>query len=79
MFQNVTIGAVEGKKEYGVPVIGDNCYIGCGACILGKIKIGNNVTIGANATVTKNIPDNAVVTEFNKIKINKGTLNYKNM
>jgi serine O-acetyltransferase len=32
-----------------------------GAKIFGKIKIGNNVKIGANAVVYKDIPDNAIV------------------
>lgn len=56
---NVTIG---GKSRwYEVPVIGDNVYISSGAKILGPIRIGNNVTIGANAVVTKDVPDNCVV------------------
>lgn len=56
---NVTIG---GKSpHYEVPIIGDNVYIATGAKILGPIIIGNNVTVGANAVVVKNVPDNAVV------------------
>lgn len=59
--QGVTIGiSGEGEKR-GVPVIGDNVYIGPGAKIFGKITIGNNVKIGANAVVYKDIPDNAIV------------------
>lgn len=53
-----------GKKEPGVKgdiVIGDNCYISTGVTILGPVTIGNNVTIGAGAVVTKDIPDNAIV------------------
>lgn len=54
-----------GKKHPGVPVpnifIGDNCYIGTGATILGPIKIGNNVTIAAGAVVVKDVPDNCIV------------------
>ena len=54
-----------GKKNPDVPEcgfeIGDNCYIGTGTVILGPIKIGNNVTIGANSTVIHDVPDNAVV------------------
>ena len=34
--------------------------IGAGAVILGNIRIGNNVRIGANAVVTHDIPDNSV-------------------
>jgi serine O-acetyltransferase len=41
--------------------IGDNCYIGTGVTILGPIKIGNNVTIGAGSIVVKDVPDNAVI------------------
>lgn len=40
--------------------IGNNCYIGTGATILGDIKIGNNVTIAAGAVVVKDVPDNVV-------------------
>ena len=54
-----------GKKRPGLkpPVVfvGDNCYIGTGATILGPITIGNNVTIAAGAVVVKDVPDNAVV------------------
>lgn len=56
--QNVTIGGRSG--HYEVPVIGDNCYIGAGAKVLGPIVIGNNVTIGANAVMIKDAPDNTV-------------------
>lgn len=57
IYQNVTIGF---RKGMGPPRIGDNCYIGAGACILGDIEIGNNVTIGANAVVMMDVPDNYV-------------------
>ncbi len=54
-----------GKKNPGISArcvcIGDNCYIGTGATIMGPIKIGNNVTIAAGAVVVKDVPDNAVV------------------
>ena len=42
-------------------MIGDNVYIGVGAKVLGNIRIGNNVKIGANAVVIKDVPDNATV------------------
>lgn len=58
--QGVTIGVSSRGQMKGVPIIGNEVYIGPGAKIIGKIKIGNNVAIGANAVVTKDIPDNAV-------------------
>ena len=59
--QGVTIGLSVRGKNKGVPTIGDNCYIAPGAKIIGNIKIGNNVAVGANAVVTTDVPDNAVV------------------
>ena len=53
----VNIGAYEG----GVPVIGDDVYIGPGAKIFGDIAIGNNVSIGANAVVNKSFPDDVII------------------
>lgn len=52
--QGVTIG----NTEKGVPILGNNIYIGAGAKIIGAIKIGDNVKIGANAVVVKDVPDN---------------------
>ena len=45
----------------GGSVIGDNCYISPGVKIVKPVKIGNNVVIGANAVVNKDIPDNTMV------------------
>ncbi|MCE8888841.1 serine acetyltransferase [Parabacteroides merdae] len=42
-------------------MIGNNVYIAKGSIVMGGITIGNNVTIGANAVVTKPVPDNAIV------------------
>ena len=59
--QGVTIGATNRGNNKGVATIGDGVYIGPGAKIIGAVKIGNNVAIGANAVVTHDVPDNAVV------------------
>ena len=56
-----TLGIAGRGVNRGVPEIGDYVYIGSGAKVIGKIKIGNNVAIGANAVVTRDVPDNAVV------------------
>lgn len=63
IFQGVTIGSnmIAESNRQGAPKIGDNCYIGSGAKIIGDIAIGNNCRIGANAVVYKNVPDNSTV------------------
>jgi serine O-acetyltransferase len=57
--QNITIGGK--SKHYEVPKIGDNVFIAPGSRILGPIIIGNDVIIGANAVVIKDVPSNTVV------------------
>ncbi len=58
IYQNVSIA---GRNNRGVPIIGKNVFIGCGACVLGGVRVGDNVSVGANAVVITDIPDNAVV------------------
>jgi acetyltransferase-like isoleucine patch superfamily enzyme len=41
--------------------VGNNCWIGYGACILRGVTVGDNCIIGTNTVVTKDVPDNAVV------------------
>lgn len=57
--QGVVIG--RGNHFDDVPQIGDNCYIGPGAKLYGKIVIGNNNVIGANAVVNKSYKDENVI------------------
>lgn len=41
--------------------IGNNCFIGSGARIMGGVKIGNNCIVGAASIVTRDVPDDSVV------------------
>lgn len=59
--QGVTIGISNRGGSKGVPVIGDNVYIGPGAKLFGAIRVGDNVAVGANCVVVEDVPDNAVV------------------
>lgn len=51
--EGVTIGATNGSHE--AAVIGDNCYFGSGAKVIGAVRIADDVAVGANAVVTKDI------------------------
>lgn len=63
IYQQVTIGSndIRSSKHYGAPTIGDGVVIGAGAKIIGCVKIGNNVRIGANCVVVDDVPDNTTV------------------
>jgi acetyltransferase-like isoleucine patch superfamily enzyme len=41
--------------------VGNNVWIGYGACVLRGVSVGDNSVIGTNAVVTKDVPANAVV------------------
>lgn len=58
ILEGVTIGATNGKSESAI--IGNNVFIGTGAKIIGNAKIANDVAIGANSVVTKDILENGI-------------------
>ena len=43
------------------PTLENNVVVGSGAQVLGPVMVGKNAKIGANAVVTKDVPDNAVM------------------
>jgi serine O-acetyltransferase len=55
----VTIG-LKRTGERGAPIIGNRVDIGAGAKILGAIRIGDDVVIGANAVVITDVPSNSL-------------------
>lgn len=57
----VTIGVKYGGKNAGTPILGDRVFLGPGSKIIGGIRIGDDVAVGANAVVLESIPDSSVV------------------
>ena len=64
MYQHVTLGGtnpadgIGGKRH---PTIGNGVIIGSGAQVLGPITVGDRARIGANAVVTKDVPEGATM------------------
>lgn len=56
----VTIGVGGRGDQRGLPTLGNRVYVAAGAKLIGKVHIGDDVAIGANAVVTKSLPDRAV-------------------
>ena len=57
----VTIGQENRGKRAGTPTIGDNCWIGTNAVIVGNITIGSDVLIAPLAFVNFDVPDHSIV------------------
>lgn len=75
--QGVTIGVSGLENKRGVPIIGDEVYIGANSIIAGRITIGNNVLIGACSLVTTDVESNSVMLGVPaKMISDKGTEGY---
>jgi serine O-acetyltransferase len=58
---SITIGATRRGPSKGAPHLGDFVWVGTGAVLVGKIKIGTHVLIAPNAYVNFDVPDNSLV------------------
>ena len=56
LYHGVTLGGTSWNKEKRHPTLGDNVLVGAGAKVLGAINLGNNVRVGANSVVVKDVP-----------------------
>lgn len=61
IYHGVTLGGTGKDEKKRHPDLGDNVLVGCGAKILGPIKIGDNVKIGANSVVLKDVQKNTTI------------------
>jgi serine acetyltransferase/thymidylate kinase len=66
IMQQATIGGKD-QTETIAPIIGNDVYVGAGARVLGDVRIGDGVVIGANAVVTHDIPPGVTVVGNNRI------------
>lgn len=66
-YQQVTLG-INGHKSLEVgPQIGNRVSFGAGSKIIGPVRVGDDVEIGANAVVTKDVPAGSTVVGFNRL------------
>ncbi len=59
------------------PTLMDNVVVGSGAQILGPVTVGENAKIGANAVVTKDVPENAVMVGIPAKNVGTATEEFK--
>jgi serine O-acetyltransferase len=61
LYQGVTLGGTGNEKGKRHPTLGNHVVVGTGAKVLGSIRIGDNVKIGAGSVVVHPVPDNSTV------------------
>ena len=61
LYSGVVLGGTTLKHGKRHPTLGNDVVVGSGAKILGPVKIGDNVRIGANSVVINDVPPNSVV------------------
>ena len=59
------------------PTLQDNVVVGSGAQVLGPITVGKNAKIGANAVVTKDVPENGVMVGIPAKNVGTATEKFK--
>ena len=61
LYQGVTLGGTGNEKGKRHPTLGNGVVVGTGAKVLGNIRIGDHVKIGAGSVVVHPVPDNSTV------------------
>src|ERR1051325_7173331 len=61
LYQGVTLGGTGGEKGKRHPTLGNRVVDGTRAKILGNIRLGDNVKVGAGSVVVHEVPDHATV------------------
>ena len=84
IYHMVTLGGVspsiESNQQRNVkrhPTLKDNVVVGSGAQILGPVVVGKNAKVGANAVVTKDVPENAVMVGIPAKNVGTATEEFK--
>tara|TARA_Y100001935_G_scaffold243190_1_gene234346 strand:+ start:79 stop:645 length:567 start_codon:yes stop_codon:yes gene_type:complete len=84
IYHNVTLGGIspsinteEQRDLKRHPTLQDNVVIGSGAQILGPVVIGRNSLIGANAVVTKDVPEKSIMVGIPAKRIGDASKGFK--
>jgi serine O-acetyltransferase len=84
IYHNVTLGGIapsinsnDQRNMKRHPTLEDNVVVGSGAQILGPIVIGKNSLIGANAVVTKDVPEKSIMVGIPATRVGDATKGFK--
>lgn len=61
LYQGVTLGGTGNQRGKRHPTVGNRVVVGTGAAVLGNIKLGDDVKVGAGSVVVHSVPDGSTV------------------
>jgi len=61
LYQGVTLGGTGNQRGKRHPTLGNRVVVGTGASVLGNIKLGDDVKVGAGSVVVHSVPESATV------------------
>lgn len=69
--QGVSVG--HDHRRQGLPLLGDNVFLGAGAKVLGAVTLGDNVVVAANCLVEKSVAAHCVVAGVPAVVVQRNT------
>jgi len=61
LYQGVTLGGTGKRQGKRHPTLGRGCVVGAGAKVMGDIRLGENVKVGAGSVVVEDVPEHCTV------------------
>lgn len=71
LLHGVTLGGTTPRHRGEMPRLGDDVFVGAGACVLGDITVGDGAFIGVHAVVTEDVPAHSKVVSSATIEISR--------
>lgn len=56
LMHGVTLGAPDQARISDMPTLGDGVVIGAGACVIGRVQVGDGALVAVNTVVTRDVP-----------------------
>jgi serine O-acetyltransferase len=71
LYHGATLGGIVQDSVKRHPIVKNNVVIGAGAKIIGRVTVGENSKVGANAVVTKDVPPHTTVVGIPAVGVTK--------
>lgn len=71
LLHGATLGGTTPRHRAEMPRLGDDVFVGAGACVLGDITVGDGAFVGVNAIVTEDVPARSKVVSTAGVEVSR--------